>query len=118
MNSDRLGGRDRAPADVACRTAAVDRDSSDVVEHPIEARQSAESHPPRGKIVHNVLRKRPVFSQRDEGSGSFFIQIGKDIRLSFPEHCREGRLYLGEMIDDTSVDITHSQKRARFGLGP
>ena len=38
----RLGGRDRAPADVARRAAAADRDCSDLVEHLIGARQSAE----------------------------------------------------------------------------
>ena len=64
MNRGRLGGRDRAPADVARRAAAADRDCSDLVEHPIGARQSAEKPPAARKKQAEITKKKAGFATR------------------------------------------------------
>ena len=64
VNRDRLGGRDRASADVARRAAAADRDSSDLVEHPIGARQSAEKPPAARKKQAEITKKKAGFATR------------------------------------------------------
>ena len=64
VNRDRLGGRDRAPADVGRRAAAADRDSSDLGECPIGARQSAEKPPAARKKQTEITKKMACFTTR------------------------------------------------------
>ena len=86
VNRDRLGGGDRAPADLACRAAAADRDCSDLGEHPIEARQSAGKPPAAKKKQAEITKKSPVFPQAVGGDAHQVLREEREPAPAITRH--------------------------------